>query len=89
MELNTSGLNKPYPEMNPGNEILKEMALRRIPVVLGSDAHDAHRVGADFDKALAQLQDAGYQRVSYFIDRERHELDINQVFLAELQPRLV
>ena len=89
MELNTSGVNKPYPEMNPGSEILAEMALRQIPVVLGSDSHDPHRVGADFDKALAQLQDAGYQRVSYFIDRERYELDINEVFLAELQPRLV
>ncbi len=89
MELNTSGLNKPYPEMNPGEEILAEMALRGIPVVLGSDSHDAHRVGADFDKALAQLQDAGYQRVSYFIDRERRELEISEVFLAELQPRLV
>ena len=89
MELNTSGLNKPYPEMNPGSEILEQMALRGIPVVLGSDAHDAHRVGADFDKALAQLQDAGYQRVSYFIDRERRELEIRDVVLAELQPRLV
>lgn len=89
MELNTSGLNKPYPEMNPGREILAEMALRGIPVVLGSDSHDAHRVGADFDKALAQLQDAGYGRVSYFIDRDRRELEISEVFLAELQPRLV
>lgn len=89
MELNTSGLNKPYPEMNPGREILAEMALRGIPVVLGSDAHDAHRVGADFDKALAQLQDAGYQRVSFFINRQRHELEISEVFLAEQQPRLV
>ena len=89
MELNTSGLNKPYPEMNPGTEILEEMALRGIPVVLGSDSHDAHRVGADFDKALAKLQDAGYQRVSCFIDREPHELEISEVVLAELQPRLV
>ena len=38
--------------MNPGEVILAEMALRQIPVVLGSDSHDAHRVGADFDKAL-------------------------------------
>ncbi|MCE2471849.1 MAG: histidinol-phosphatase [Anaerolineae bacterium] len=89
MELNTSGLNKPYPEMNPGTEILEEMALRGIPVVLGSDSHDAHRVGADFDKALAKLQDAGYQRVSFFIDREPRELEISEVVLAELQPRLV
>ncbi|MDE2747590.1 MAG: histidinol-phosphatase [Chloroflexota bacterium] len=89
MELNTSGLNKSYPEMNPGDVMLKEMALRGIPVVIGSDSHDPHRVGADFDKALANLQNAGYERLSYFLDRERCELMISDVFLAELQPRLV
>ena len=89
MELNTSGVNKPFREMNPGAEILAEMALRKIPVVLGSDAHDAHRVGADFEKALQMLQNAGYDRVSYFVDRERYELCISEVFLAELQRRLV
>jgi histidinol-phosphatase (PHP family) len=89
MELNTSGLNKSYPEMNPGAVMLREMALRAIPVVIGSDSHDAHRVGADFDKALANLQNAGYERVSYFIDRKPYELAISEVYLAALQPRLV
>ena len=89
MELNTSGLNKSYPEMNPGEDMLREMAEREIPVVIGSDSHDPHRVGADFDKALVCLREAGYERVSYFIDRKRHELLINEVFLSNLQPRLV
>lgn len=89
MEFNTSGVNKPYPEMNPGPAILAEMALRDIPVVIGSDSHDARRVGADFDKALAQLQDAGYEQVSYFLERERCELALAEVFLGELQARLV
>ncbi|MYE27211.1 MAG: histidinol-phosphatase [Chloroflexi bacterium] len=89
MELNTSGLNKSYPEMNPGDVMLREMALRAIPVVIGSDSHDAHRVGADFEAALANLRKAGYERVSYFIDRERYELAISDVYLAERQPRLV
>lgn len=89
MELNTSGLNKSYPEMNPGMEMLSEMALREIPVVLGSDSHDAYRVGADFDKALDNLRDAGYDRVSYFLKRKPHELAISDVVLADLQPRLV
>ena len=89
MELNTSGLHKPYREMNPGMEILEEMALRGIPVVLGSDSHDAHRVGADFDKALGKLQDVGYENVSFYLDRERCDLPISEVFLASLQPRLV
>ena len=89
MELNTSGVNKPYPEMNPGREILDEMALRGIPVVLGSDAHDAWRVAADFDKALDLLLEVGYDCVSYFLDRQRYELKIAEVFLPELAARLV
>ncbi len=89
MELNTSGLHKAYRQMNPGSEMLSAMASRGIPVVLGSDSHDAHRVGADFDKALAQLQEAGYEQVSYFIDRQRHELPIREVSLTARQPVLV
>ena len=65
------------------------MAKRQIPVVIGSDSHDAHRVGADFDKALSQLQNAGFDRVTYFFDRKPHELLISEVFLPALQPRLV
>lgn len=89
MELNTSGVNKPYPEMNPGMDILREMAGRNIPVVLGSDSHDAYRVGADFDKALDMLDSVGYESVSYFIDRRRHELPISEVLLPQLQSRLI
>ena len=75
--------------MNPGKEILKEMAERDIPVVIGSDSHDAHRVAADFDKALNQLLEAGYHNVSYFLDRQRYDLPINEVSLAEPQPIVV
>ena len=82
MELNTSGLLKPYREMNPGAEILQEMAARAIPVVLGSDSHDAWRVAADFDKALRQLQAVGYDTISYFLERHRRELKIDEVFLS-------
>ncbi len=89
MELNTSGLNKPYPEMNPGMEILGEMAARNIPVVLGSDSHDAYRVGADFDKALDKLESVGYESVSYFLDRRPYDLPISEVLLPQLQPRLI
>ena len=89
MELNTSGLNKPYPEMNPGLAILAEMAGRGIPVVLGSDSHDAYRVGADFDKALDKLKSVGYESVSYFLDRRRYDLRIGEVLLPQLQQRLI
>nr|NIP94169.1 histidinol-phosphatase [Akkermansiaceae bacterium] len=52
MELNTSGINKIYPEMNPGPYLLRLMRERQIPVVVGSDSHSPRRVGAGFPAAL-------------------------------------
>lgn len=89
MELNTSGLLKPYKEMNPGSEILSEIAERGIPIVLGSDSHEPRRVAADFDRAILSLEGAGFTHVSYFLNRERHDLPLEEVYLKVLQPRLV
>ena len=79
MELNTSGLNKSYSEMNPGMEMLRMMADRGIPVVIGSDAHRANRVGEHFMTALSHLQEAGYEKVGYFLKRQRIDLKISEV----------
>jgi HisJ family histidinol phosphate phosphatase len=79
MELNTSGLNKSYSEMNPGLEMLKMMADREIPIVVASDAHRPHRVGEQFMTALSHLQEAGYDHVSYFLNRKRIDLKIAAV----------
>jgi histidinol-phosphatase (PHP family) len=84
MELNSSGLNKSYSEMNPGNEMLRMMAERKIPIVVGSDAHRAQRVGEHFTTALNNLIEAGYEEVSYFQKRQRIDLKINDV-LASLK----
>lgn len=75
MELNTSGANKKVPEMNPSPAILSEMNARGIPVVIGADAHVPHRVGDAFETALDLLSKAGYLQCSYFLERER--IDIN------------
>ena len=76
MELNTSGLQKRLPEMNPGPGILAEMRARDIPVVLGADARTPTRVAADYLPALALLETAGYTHVSLFLDRRRREIAI-------------
>ena len=76
MELNTSGLNKAIREMNPGRTILAEMQRRHIPVVVGADAHEPGRVAANFGDALDLLQDVGYRHVNIFLNRQRHEIDI-------------
>ena len=76
MELNTSGLNKNVPEMNPGDEMLREMRQRNIPVVIGADAHDPDRVAANYRDALDALRAAGYTQTSIFLNRERQDHDI-------------
>ena len=84
MELNTSGLNKSYPEMNPSPSMLRLMGERGIPVVIGSDSHQPHRVGENFIRALHTLQKAGYTEVCVFKNRQRSTLAITEV-LAQLE----
>ena len=76
MELNTSGLNKSLAEMNPGPEMLKEMAERGIPVVIGADAHTPERVADRYEEALDQLEAAGFREVNLFLDRKRQAVKI-------------
>lgn len=77
MELNTSGVNKSLPEMNPGLAMLRMMQARGIPVVIGADAHRPERVGDGYEAALRMLQAVGYTEVSYFLERKRHAIPID------------
>lgn len=84
MELNTSGLMKALPEMNPSPSQLRLMRERGIPVVIGADAHVPTRVGDGYAAALRTLQAAGYAEVSYFLERKRHTVPITEA-LASLR----
>jgi histidinol-phosphatase (PHP family) len=79
MELNTSGVHKEIPEMNPYPGMLAEMCKRSIPVVIGADAHVPSRVGEGYAEALDLLEQAGYAKVSIFINRARHDMPIAAV----------
>ena len=59
MELNTSGMNKALPEMNPGPRILSFIRERGIPVVIGADAHRPQRVADRYEQALTMLDELG------------------------------
>ena len=63
-------------------ETVAFLVQRGIPVVLGSDSHTPERVGWDFDVALDQLEEAGYQSVSYFTLRQRQDVAIGDVRAA-------
>lgn len=84
MELNTSGMFKALPEMNPSPGQLRMMRERNIPVVLGADAHMPRRVADGYPMALRTLQAAGYAEVSFFLDRRRQSVAIKDA-LASLR----
>ncbi len=88
MELNTSGLNKVLPEMNPSPTQLTLMRDREIPVVLGADAHRPARVAANYADALETLASVGYSEVSYFLDRQRRTIPIDTALASLEAPAL-
>jgi histidinol-phosphatase (PHP family) len=77
MELNTSGELKSYAEMNPGPAMLRAMAKRKIPVVIGADAHVPGRVADRYEKALDILETVGYSEISFFLERQRQTVPIS------------
>jgi histidinol-phosphatase (PHP family) len=87
MELNTSGLQKSLPEMNPGPAMLRLMRERGIPIVLGSDSHHPRRVAADFEPALDALEAAGYTSISRYAERRRIDQPIEAVRASILRQR--
>lgn len=89
MEFNTSGRQKAMPEFNPNQPMLREIAERGIPIVLGSDAHTPERVGADWEEALDLIAAAGFKYVSYFLARKRHDVPVHQAKASLMNGQLV
>ncbi|MFO1521442.1 MAG: PHP domain-containing protein [Kiritimatiellia bacterium] len=81
MELNTSGMIKTIPEMNPGPRMLRMIAERKIPVVLGSDSHMPARVGDRFEEALSMLETAGFTACPCSRSGKRIDIPIKQARL--------
>ncbi len=82
MELNTSGVNKTISEMNPFPGMLREMRERDIPVTIGADAHQPDRVADGYETALQLLADCGYTKVSFYLDRQRQEVSIEDALAS-------
>jgi histidinol-phosphatase (PHP family) len=71
-EVNTSTLRQDLDETMPGVEtIARYVRLGGRAVSLGSDAHLASSVGADFDRAVVMLRAAGIDKTAAFRGRER------------------
>ncbi|RME40780.1 MAG: histidinol-phosphatase HisJ family protein, partial [Planctomycetota bacterium] len=71
-EINTSTLRQGLDEPMPGLDTLRRYArLGGEAVGLGSDAHRAEDIGADFDRAVALARKAGLTKLALFRDGER------------------
>lgn len=55
VEINTSGLRKSIGETYPGFDIIEKISARGIPMIIGSDSHTPHQIGAKFYDVLKQV----------------------------------
>ena len=78
VELNTAGWHKPCADAYPSTDIVGACFARNIPVTISADAHQGDHLLRDFENAARRLQDAGYDRVARFANREMRFEAISQ-----------
>jgi histidinol-phosphatase (PHP family) len=79
IEINTSGLRKLGRETYPGEKVLTFARDLKIPLTLGSDAHNPEQVGTDFDHAIRLVERYGNGRICIFERRKRAEVKVSHV----------
>lgn len=73
-EVSTAGLRKPVAEIYPGPSFLEALVRHRVPLTLGSDAHQPSEVGYAFEDAVRAIRDAGGTTAAHFVARELREV---------------
>lgn len=71
IEVNTSGKTKDVGGWYPSDEILEMAKHYGVAVTFGSDAHDPHRVGDEFELVRARLKEIGFKEWVYFKKKKR------------------
>jgi len=78
-EINTSTLRQGLTETMPGPITVKRYAdLGGRAMSIGSDAHRAEDIAADFDRAVEMLRDAGIPTLAVFKERQRQLIDLGR-----------
>jgi len=73
LEVNTSYQRKQMGRPGPSVQVLRWFRDEGgQTVTLGSDAHRPEHVGADFDRALAMVREAGFEHLAVFEERAPH-----------------
>lgn len=91
-ECNTSGLRKttlnPISgfeisglQSYPSHTLLKKLIELKVPLTIGSDAHELCDAGAGIAELMPELHRLGLQRLSYFRKRQRIDITLNSLLL--------
>ena len=59
---------------------------RRIPVVIGADAHRPDRVGDNYVGAMRILRSVGYREIHFFLERRRQTVSIADALASLGEP---
>ncbi len=84
LEINTKGLIHPGRDLHPSKHLLElyfriARQMKRVPIVtVGSDAHDAERVGVDIHTALSTIREAGGSSIASFRRRVPRFLSLDE-----------
>jgi len=71
IEINTSGTLKGIGSQFPSDEIVKEIILREIPLLLGSDAHRPEKIGYMFEEFIEKAKKWGLSHICRYEHREQ------------------
>jgi histidinol-phosphatase (PHP family) len=77
VEINTSGLRMPENQYYPSEEIILELIQRKVPLILGSDAHDPSDVGYAFLDTIQFLRKNGLTKTCQLNDRKKELIDLS------------
>lgn len=76
IEVNTAGLRAPVGEIFPAPAFLRECFKAKVPVTLGSDAHQVSQVAAGFREARRLIQETGYKQLTVFCQRKKRSITL-------------
>ncbi len=76
VEINTSGTQKGLNSQLPDDNIMKEIIQRKIPLVLGSDAHKPEFVGYKFEETVEKARKWGLSHLCIYEKREQRLIKI-------------
>jgi len=74
VEINSAGYRKPIAEQYPSKQLLELCYELNIPITFSSDAHSVDQVGLNYDKATTLAKEIGYEKCTYFNNRDKLEV---------------